>query len=264
MEGFDPLSQGPNMAAENPYPEWNEKMRRLEEGGNVIYKDRQGGNWVYWIDADGDRHIISRANVAKYLHQGYRIVPLEPWNDPKTMKGMSDKGLSETHPHGRYAQQAGATPFETPQDYQEVKGHRLQSTEVPWMCPHCKKETQIHVDIESPSDYIASNECEHCGQEINDPNLDSKVMQSIADYYAGRADYYKDLLREGFGGARLLNAKITNISAAGTPAQGTMGAVGKYTEYNVTAEVNLTVYSDSTDKALIAKDVYTRLRSALH
>lgn len=203
MEGFDPLSQGPNMATENPYPEWNEKMRRLEE---------------------------------------------EP----------------AEHPHGRYAQQAGATPFETPQDYQEVKGHRLQSTEVPWMCPHCQKETQIHVDIESPSDYIASNECEHCGQEINDPQLDSKVMQSIADYYAGRADYYKDLLREGFGGARLLNAKITNISAAGTPAQGTMGAVGKYTEYNVTAEVNLTVYSDSTDKALIAKDVYTRLRSALH
>lgn len=26
-------------------------------------------------------------------------------------------GLSEEHPHGRYAQQAGGTPFETPQDF---------------------------------------------------------------------------------------------------------------------------------------------------
>src|ERR1035437_7555759 len=29
-EGFDPLSQGPNMTQENPYPEWNSKMRMME------------------------------------------------------------------------------------------------------------------------------------------------------------------------------------------------------------------------------------------
>jgi hypothetical protein len=29
--------------------------------------------------------------------------------------------MEENHPHGRYAQQAGATPFETPQDFQEAK-----------------------------------------------------------------------------------------------------------------------------------------------
>ena len=32
-EGFDPLSQGPNPVKENPYPEWNSYMRKLEEKG---------------------------------------------------------------------------------------------------------------------------------------------------------------------------------------------------------------------------------------
>jgi hypothetical protein len=35
LEGFDPLSQGPNMVdpsgETNPYPMWNSKMRKLEE-----------------------------------------------------------------------------------------------------------------------------------------------------------------------------------------------------------------------------------------
>ena len=30
-EGFDPLSQGPNIPEENPYPQWNAQMRALEE-----------------------------------------------------------------------------------------------------------------------------------------------------------------------------------------------------------------------------------------
>ena len=30
-EGFDPLSQGPNVPEENPYPAWNSQMRALEE-----------------------------------------------------------------------------------------------------------------------------------------------------------------------------------------------------------------------------------------
>ena len=30
-EGFDPLSQGPNLPEENPYPAWNAEMRTLEE-----------------------------------------------------------------------------------------------------------------------------------------------------------------------------------------------------------------------------------------
>ncbi len=36
----------------------------------------------------------------------------------RTMSQIQEKdGLSEEHPHGRYAQQAGATPFEPPQDF---------------------------------------------------------------------------------------------------------------------------------------------------
>jgi len=42
----------------------------------IIYKDRQGGRWVYWLDSDGVRWYVSEKNVAKYLRQGYRLVEL--------------------------------------------------------------------------------------------------------------------------------------------------------------------------------------------
>lgn len=377
-EGFDPTSQGPNIPQENPYPEWNAKMAKLEEG-DVIYKDRQGGQWVYWMDNTdtGGRIQVSPQNVEKYLKRGYRLVALEPWNDPNAVKGLKEIG-----PHGRYAQEAGAGQFDPrtfgklneyddheatisrvkkevyaalkaagfiehgdePRQYMEYylngfvtvqlgisydsrdahveryydsemvdnmpghhvsqkfpipkkynpefvkklirytvalkragegdesifggiddlqEGNRIQSVEVPWPCPKCGQETLVSVQVESPSDYIASNDCEHCGQEINDPNLDAKVMQAVQDYFVGKAEYQKDTLREGFGGARFVDAKIIDVSSDGTPSQGTIGAIGKYPQYNVTAEVNLTVYSDSPDKRAIAKDVYTRLQAAL-
>ena len=107
-EAFDPTSQGPNQVEENPYPSWNSKMRTMEEtddhgryaqqssagqfdprsfavneGHDVIYKDRQGGQWVYWMDnSDTGGHItIKPENVAKYIRQGYHIVELE--RDPR-------------------------------------------------------------------------------------------------------------------------------------------------------------------------------------
>lgn len=283
--------------------------KSIKEDG-VIYKDRQGGQWVYWLDADGSRHIVSPQNVQKYLKQGYRVVPLEPWNDPKMMKDFPDKGVVENGPHGRYAQQAGATPFQSPgdtsiveyddqqatitktkkevfaalaadgfqhlgdepRDHMEyylsgfvtvsiyisyddnsahveryydsemvdnIPGHHIdakipipekydpavsakliklckglkkrsvgdesifggiddieeaktQSTEVEWPCPHCGQTTVIPVEIESPSDYIACSDCEHCGKEISDPKLDQQVYDTVINYYAGKADYLKD------------------------------------------------------------------------
>jgi len=374
-EAFDPTSQGPNMPQENPYPEMNAKMARLEEeqpkddswaryekgydagqshkrsgvkpegeldsvakvgyhdaitgkdsatpetvrktvkektikeGGETIYKDREGGQWVYWMDNtdSGGKIRINPANVEKYLRQGYRLVTLEPWNNPKS----AISGLRKENEHGRYAQQAGAGQFDPdtfgkldewgpdedvitkvkkevyaalakegfqphgdqPRDYVEyylngfmtvqvsvgydsraarveryydsemvnnMPGHnvvksfpvpipynaafvqkfikyaialkrsgvgdeaifggiddleesrRTQSTEIEWPCPHCGQTTNIPVEIESPSDYIACADCDHCGKEISDPKLDQQVYAAVINHYAGKADYLKD------------------------------------------------------------------------
>lgn len=74
-------------------------------------------------------------------------------------------------------------------DLEETKN---QSTGVDWPCPHCGQQSHIDIEVESPSDYIASSDCEHCGKEISDPRLDQKVYAAVIDYYSGRADYLKD------------------------------------------------------------------------
>ena len=55
----------------------------VNEGEGVIYKDRQGGQWVYWMNnTDTGGHItIKPESVAKYIRQGYHIVELE--RDPR-------------------------------------------------------------------------------------------------------------------------------------------------------------------------------------
>ncbi len=124
-EGFDPLSDaGPNVPQENPYPEWNNKMRRLEE------------------------------------------------TDEESEKG--------TVAHGRYAQQADATPFENPLE------PSLTESSIKWQCPHCKNITKVLVEIKSPSDYISCPYCEHCGKNISEMALDMKIYEEVIRHFAGR------------------------------------------------------------------------------
>jgi hypothetical protein len=174
-EAFDPSSQGPNIPQENPYPAWNAKMAKMEE---------------------------------------------------------------EEAPHGRYAQQAGATPFQTPTDYDETKtfqeirdredpkgvNHDLtmecvhcgrkstcrcskpkrlfkgvcescakirikeekkqeSSLSMNWQCTHCQKKSEILLEIESPADYVAFADCQHCGKEISDPKLDKAIYEVVIRHY---------------------------------------------------------------------------------
>ena len=167
-EALDPSSQGPNIPQENPYQAWNAKMAKLEEEG-------------------------------------------------------------EDHPHGRYAQQAGATPFEPPQDYEEIKTFQeIKDREDPkgenhdlrlecvhcgiietcrcrkpkrtfkgycqecaqnslarleWACPHCRKKASILIEAESPADYAAYTDCQHCGKEIGDPKLDKMIYETVMKHY---------------------------------------------------------------------------------
>lgn len=176
-EGFDPLSDaGPNPTQENPYPEWNNKMRNLEETekqSGAIYKAFQDGRWTYWMNNfDGAGKIpIRPENVKKYLDQGYRLINLEPLTP-----------VAEEHPHGRYAQEAGATPYMASLNEQ----YPLQSTSIKWKCPHCSGVTKILIEIESPSDYISCSDCDHCKREINDPYLDTRIYEKVISHFAGR------------------------------------------------------------------------------
>jgi phage terminase large subunit GpA-like protein len=60
---------------------------------------------------------------------------------------------------------------------------------VHWDCPHCKQETEIHVDVESPSDYYPDLACEHCGKEIRDDKLDIEIMEEASDCFVRAADF---------------------------------------------------------------------------
>lgn len=135
LEGFDPLSQGPNMVdpsgETNPYPIWNSKMRKLEED-DVAEPD-------FSIDSNGwtyrDRFIVqqksegkSNIEIAKQLfphlwtQESLSNVKHNRWRKnvasnigalyKKAMiKKQKRHGVQENE-HGRYAQEAGAGQFD--------------------------------------------------------------------------------------------------------------------------------------------------------
>jgi transcription elongation factor Elf1 len=309
-EAFDPTSQGPNIPQENPYPEMNAKMARLEEEQPKPKDDawkryEQGYSAGEAHKRSGQKPKDTLDNVASIgYHDALK-------GKAKASPDVVRKTVREGDPHGRYAQQAGATPFQSPgdtsivedqdpeavitkvrkevyaalaseglqphgdepRDYVEYylngfvtvqvsvgydskaarveryydnemvnnmpghnvvrsfpvpvpyspsfvqkfikyaialkragegdeslfggfddieEGQRTQSTSVQWNCPHCGELTDIDVEIESPSDYIACADCEHCGKEISDPKLDQQVYQAVINHYSGKADYLKD------------------------------------------------------------------------
>lgn len=68
----------------------------------------------------------------------------------------------------------------------------MDSSEIDYPCPHCGKTTTIFIEIESFSDYYPSKTCEFCSNEINDSDLDMKIMDEVTDYLVGKAEYYKE------------------------------------------------------------------------
>lgn len=89
---------------------WNKLVRHLE---SVIEEVRDFQS-MYSSRLHGPT-----PNVAAALTKLKEVVRLMVEIKP-TILGMDDiqrKDMSEGHPHGRYAQQAGATPFEVPQDF---------------------------------------------------------------------------------------------------------------------------------------------------
>jgi hypothetical protein len=113
-EAFDPTSQGPNIPEENPYPALNAKMAKLEEGGDSWSRYEQGYKAGKADKAAGKPSQKSTDHVHGV---GYN----DGYNDRDSARPETVRKLFKEAPHGRYAQQAGATPFQTPQDYEETK-----------------------------------------------------------------------------------------------------------------------------------------------
>ncbi len=67
----------------------------------------------------------------------------------------------------------------------------------PLTCPHCKKEIEIVVEIESPSDYYYDKECPECNKKIEkydkNKDLDIEIMEEVSEYEIGKKEYYRDL-----------------------------------------------------------------------
>lgn len=165
-EGFDPQSDaGPNPTQENPYPEWNNKMRQMEEEHPHGREAQEAGatplNSTFAeirkkYDPDGTKHDLKLTCVKCGTTHTCRC------GTPKrTFKGICDACSKQ--------------PV-----------NELQSASIKWKCPYCLGSTKVLVEIESPSDYISCSDCDKCGKEINDPRLDMRIYEEVIRHFAGR------------------------------------------------------------------------------
>lgn len=60
-----------------------------------------------------------------------------------------------------------------------------------YYCKHCGNESEIEVEVESPSDYVMDDKCPRCGADLDD-NFQMNVPVEIASHLAGQAEYLRD------------------------------------------------------------------------
>jgi len=75
-------------------PDYEEDETMDENSAGTIYKDRQGGSYVYWIDNkdNGGKINISPEKIGKYIRQGYHIIELD--HDPRASRRQPDPDMS--------------------------------------------------------------------------------------------------------------------------------------------------------------------------
>ena len=195
--GFDPQSQaGPNVTidvtGQSPYAEWNSKMAKMEENDSPT----QWYNYkILGIAPEVPEGLEFRSKIPDLESHPELWQAESPYSISKRslpqVQVIKVEETQDTSTHGREAQQADAGQFD-PNTFGVQNGIddvtesvQSQSSQIQWQCPHCKKNTQIMVEIESPSDYIACADCEHCGKEINSPTLDQRVYESVISHFAG-------------------------------------------------------------------------------
>ena len=64
-------------------------------------------------------------------------------------------------------------------------------------CPHCKRQAEIEIEVESHSDYYPQMECDECGGDLsNAPGFDEAVSEAVTDCMAAAADYIHDTYQD--------------------------------------------------------------------
>lgn len=130
-EAFDPTSQGPNPIETNPYPQWNSKMRKLEEIGanNSSFSDEDIDNMMQQafekisnivhqdlanpIPQKLIQQAVVRLDPTDYVLKNGNYYPTIEYLEKAKRNGYKGKisGISENE-HGRYAQNSSAGQFD--------------------------------------------------------------------------------------------------------------------------------------------------------
>lgn len=143
MEGFDPLSQGPNIPQENPYPAWNNAMRKLEEeeGQN---SQPTGETFVdHPIDPLPENNHGRYAQLAGALEEGLELTATgqeDDWSRPvyQDQHGRIyvDINLGKGEPSIHTVTDEGE-PMSPVRNYTIVSGQK-QDRFANALCPRCK------------------------------------------------------------------------------------------------------------------------------
>ena len=147
--GYDPQSQaGPNVPMENPYPEWNSQMAKMEEDNTATAADfsepqswkKKGQKVQVTFFKNGKNEtqfgVIKEPQTNQAIIKpdvGFNTIVV-PWKYVKPLMNAAF-GVNETE--GRYAQQAGAGQFD-PRTFGPVAESAIK-----WQCPHCQHTDKI-------------------------------------------------------------------------------------------------------------------------
>lgn len=133
--GFDPQSQaGPNAPQENPYPEWNSQMAKMEE--DAVPNQPQHKVEIKPIDFHGEAYYTVFID-GQEMTANYPGLPVKSRDIAYDIADEILATLDESDSHGRYAQEAGAGQFD-PRTFGPVAESAIQ-----WQCPHCKQSDKI-------------------------------------------------------------------------------------------------------------------------
>lgn len=112
---YDYLTDGVHSSNTMIGEAWNKAIYSLATLIDEI--ESFNSNFGYTMSKMGVKEKLTTQSYVAQLEQVMQI--LGQLHAPvKIMSDIESKdAISEDHPHGRYAQQAGATPFEPPQDF---------------------------------------------------------------------------------------------------------------------------------------------------
>lgn len=143
---------------------WNiGDLTGLKEGSSEqpIYKDRQGGQDVYWMDnrdSGGKIHLKPEA-VARMVKRGHRVIDINEPSDPRSNLRQPNPNLED---YGDLPESSRPEPYDQASDtFQPSPRERTSQSKSNVLCPKCK--TPIRQE-KMPNNAV-SHYCTACGTD---------------------------------------------------------------------------------------------------